>query len=332
MTAASRHRPLLPVAIALMAALLGGAVLPSVNLLAQTPTSPSAAERRFAVVSIKPNTWTPDQIGQAVVTAAQRGEPMPIGISAYPGGRLAGTRVLLRALVIRAFGLTGTDLRGGPSWMSTTYFDVDARADGEATDEELNGMLRVMLAERFKLKTHTETREGPVYVLTMARPDGRPGPGLTPTTPECDKQVAELRRTNTIGPPPVTSVPTTPEARAALDRTPRCNATTMRMVGSRGTTFVAGGTTIGFLINRLAVELGRPVIDRTGLNDNVDVVFDYFPPSRPSASPGVPAVIVDTPFPSLPNALENQLGLKLESATGPISTLVVDSAELPEPN
>ena len=105
-----------------------------------------------------------------MVTAAQKGESVPVGIRTHPGGRLTGTRVVLRALVVRAFGITANGLRGGPAWANTTYFDIDARADGEATDDELNAMLREMLAERFALKTHTETREGPVYVLTMARP------------------------------------------------------------------------------------------------------------------------------------------------------------------
>ena len=215
MTSPLRHRRLMSAALALTTPVLCLAVLASSNLRAQAPTSPSTTERRFAVVSIKSNTWTPDQIGREFEAAAQRGESIPIGIRPYPGGRLAGTRVLLRALVIRAYGLSANDLRGGPAWMKPAYFDIDARADGEATDEELNAMLRVMLAERFKLKTHTETREGPVYVLTMARPDGRGGPGLRPTTPECDKQVEEMRRTNRIGSPPGPGQPTMPEAQAA---------------------------------------------------------------------------------------------------------------------
>ena len=77
MTDSPRHRPLLPVAIALTAALLYGAVLPSLELRAQTPTSQSATERRFAVVSIRPNTWTAEDMSRAMVTAAQRGDPVP---------------------------------------------------------------------------------------------------------------------------------------------------------------------------------------------------------------------------------------------------------------
>ena len=332
MTDSPRHRPLLPVSIALTTGLLCGAVPLTLHLRAQTPTSQSATERRFAVVSIRPNTWTAEDMSRAMVTSAQRGDPVPVGIRTYPGGRLTGTRVVLRALVIRAFGLNASSLGGGPSWMNTTFFDVDARADGEATDEELNAMLRVTLAERFKLKTHTETREGAAYVLTMARPDGRRGTGLRPTTPECDKQVEELRRTNTIGRAPVTGAPTTPEAQEALNRTPPCNGTSMRTVPGRGTTFVSGGTTIGALANRLSLEIGRPIIDRSGLSGNFDVVLDFAPPNRAPAPAGVQLPVADTLYPSLPNALESQLGLKLESSTEPVSILVVDSAELPEPN
>jgi len=332
MTASLRHRPPVSVAIASMAALLGLAVFPSPYLRAQTTAPQLTAGRRFAVVSIRPNTWTPDEMGRAIVSAAQKGDPVPVGIRTYPGGRLTGTRVLLRALVIRAFGLKANELRGGPSWSNTSYFDIDARADGEATDDEFNAMLRTMLAERFALKTHTETREGQAYVLTMARPDGRRGPGLTPTPPECDKQVEEMRRTNTSGRPPVTALPTTPEAQEALNRLPRCNGSSVRRNAVRGTTVVSGGTTTGLFANLLSLEIGTTVIDRTGLTGNFDVVLDFFPPNRQQTLPSAITGIAETPYPPLGKALEDQLGFKLESATGPISILVIDSAELPAPN
>ena len=89
---------------------------------------------------------------------------------------------------------------------------------------------------------------------------------------------------------------------------------------------------MGLLANHLSTQISTPVIDRTGLSGNFDVVLDFFPPNRSPALPSGPTRITDTPYPPLGKALEEQLGFKLESGTGPVSILIVDSAEMPEPN
>lgn len=100
-----------------------------------------------------------------------------------PGGRFMAIGVTVRRLVADAY--DGLQVVGGPAWIDTDRFDVQARADGERSPTEIARMLRPLLADRFALLVHTETREMPVYVLTAARPDGRLGPRLRESDATC---------------------------------------------------------------------------------------------------------------------------------------------------
>ena len=159
MTASLRHRPPVSVAIASAAALPCLAVFPSLDLRAQTTAPQTTAGRRFAVVSIRPNTWTPEEMGRAMVSAAQKGDPAPVGIRTYPGGRLTGTRVVLRALVMRAFGLKANELRGGRSRRTRA-----------------NSLLSCSSCRRSLRGTRVIDHEGPLRGQSLRRPVARPGP------------------------------------------------------------------------------------------------------------------------------------------------------------
>lgn len=157
---------------------------------AQAP--PAATDQRFDVASVKPNPQTVDEymanpVGN--VSAAFR-------ILTLPGGRLTAAFVTLRALMLRAYDIKEIQLEGGPAWISTATFDINAKAVGEPSAQEFNAMLKALLVERFALRTRSEVRQLPHYVLTRARSDGALGPSLKPTSAACLAELEE-RRGNT---------------------------------------------------------------------------------------------------------------------------------------
>jgi uncharacterized protein (TIGR03435 family) len=97
-----------------------------------------------------------------------------------PGGRYVALGVTLRRLAGDAYGL---DVLGGPAWVDSERFDVNAKAEGEPAPAQIRAMLRPLLADRFNLAVHTETREMPVYTLAVVRSDRRPGEKLRQSDP-----------------------------------------------------------------------------------------------------------------------------------------------------
>jgi uncharacterized protein (TIGR03435 family) len=179
-------------------------------------------------------------------------------------------------------------------------------------------MLKALLAERFKLVAHNESRELPVYDLVMARSDARPGPQLRKSDVDCAALFAARRGG---GPPPP---PPQPGERM------QCG-----MFGGIGRV-TAGAVTMaqfGTLLSRL---VNRTVVDKTGLAGNFDIDLT-FTPDQPARAPGAPpdqpiranGVDIDPNGPSLFTALQEQLGLKLDSQKGPVDVVVIDSVEHP---
>jgi uncharacterized protein (TIGR03435 family) len=289
----------------------------------------SAAESRFEVASIK-TAMSPAEMGRAAAASgAANGGRMSfplLGVHIQPGGRLVGI-ANLQTLILRAYGIREYQIEGGPTWLTTDYFDIVAKAEREtATEVELNEMLKSLLAERFGLRVHVETRRAPVHTLTLARADGRLGRGLTRTSQECQTSLEERKRTGARSAPP--SGPPTPGK-------PMCGLTTMSLQARNGpATYTMGGQSLAALVERISSELGAPVIDRTGLTGLFDVVLEYESTRRPA---GMPAAGLDPnstdPLPvPLPAALQDQLGLKLEKGVGPLPITIIDAAELPSPN
>jgi uncharacterized protein (TIGR03435 family) len=131
------------------------------TVAAQTP-SPA-----FEVASVKVN-----GSGQAVMR-----------LTAPPGtGRFDATNVSTRILILNSHGLRDFQLAGAPAWTESERFDVAGRTDASATRDDISAMVRSLLADRFKLRTHRETREMPTYALVAATADKRPGPGLKLST------------------------------------------------------------------------------------------------------------------------------------------------------
>jgi len=238
-----------------------------------------------------------------------------------PGGRFEATNMPLRDLIQFAYQVRNFQIEGGPDWMDSVHFDIVAKAPGELPVVMPGGppsphtlMLRSLLAERFKLVVRHETKELPIYALTQLRADGRFGPDMAVSATDCE---AMMKAALKGGAPP---------APLQNDRMV-CG---LRIGPGR---LDMGGFAIAELANALGVLLQRTVVNRTGLTGRYDARMTFAPeqlpgiPMPPPGAPGVPPI--DPNAPSIFTALQEQLGLKLESTRGPVQVLVIDRAEMP---
>lgn len=260
------------------------------GLSSQVPT-PSP---RFEVVSVKPHSTDDGSSGSGL---------RPGGLYSVVNGTVFGE-------IATAFGgeqpLQSSQVIGAPDWVSTARFDITAKAaDPNVSLRDVLPMLQMLLADRFHVQVHHEKREQPVFALVTLRGDGHLGPRLRPSSLDCDA-VARARRDRAPLPP-----------NAPPDR-PACG---FRMNGGPDGLIMAAG---GITMDRLASLLGhyadeRIVIDRTGLAGvfDVDLHWDL---SRANATNDVPTVFA---------AVQEQLGLKLESARELVDVLVIDHIEKP---
>ena len=282
------------------------------------PAGAQAPAPAFEVASIKPS--NPNPTGPLGAT--------PMMLPAL--GRLTAQNVTLRMLVMGAYQKQPFEIVGGPPWWNSEKFDINARAaDASGTTDQILGMLKTLLADRFKLKVHTETRELPVYHLVLARSDGRLGPKMKLSTENCPdfkaQQQAQLEAIAKGGLAALTGMkPGTPCSIAPMPSTP----------GSIG--MKASGQAIPTLTLLLTQLVGRPVIDKTGLMGlyDFDLTIDMLTLQRIYADLGVNMPLPPNlpEGPSLMTLLQEDLGLKLDSQRGPGEVLVVDSAELPTPD
>lgn len=306
-------------------------------LLAQSAQAP--AERRFEVASVKPG-LSPYELGRL---AAQNGAPLQMprmGIQTQPGGRFtAGSS--LQQLIGEAFEVKDYQIEGGPDWLASDYFEINALAGADATPADVKAMLRTLLTERFGLRTHSETRQAPVYVLTVARSDGRLGPRLTRSTAECVEQI-EQRKNGTA---PAAKPPTAAERERELERlkrtmtgggdlpAARCGGSIMGNRANGVTTYASGGMELKALVSRLSSELSAPVADQTNLSGLFDVSLEYLSERTINGRPaGLDANSTEPLPPPLIPSLQQQLGLKLEKQIGPMPVVVVDAAARPTPD
>lgn len=256
------------------------------------------------------------------VASIKPGEQRPsIYIRPQPGGRLT-TSSPVRLLIVNAFSLQPFQVIGGPSWIGSDRFDIEAKGEGNATRDQLMVMLQSLLEDRFRFKYHRETREMPVFHLVTAKG----GPKLP-----APKEGGCVTPTHLDGPPP----PPRPGQPGA------CGGV-MIMLEPSGARMKGGKAPMSELVRILAIILGRPVIDQTGVTTLFDVQVDFAPdpataglPAIPAAAPiepGGPVVTADPSKPSIFAALQEQLGLKLESGKGPVEVLVIDGIERPTGN
>jgi len=299
----------------------------SPRLVAQTP-KPPADNGTFEVAAPRPLPQAPDPKADnatfevASVKTNKSGDNR-IGIGFAPGGRFRATNVPLRELISAAYGtpqpLAAFQITGGPKWIESDRFDIVAKAPGDPQPGP-NGppsamfvMLRNLLAERFQLTVHRETKESPIYALVLARADGKLGPQLRPAATDCAALMAAARGRGAPPPPP-----------APGERMP-CG---MRMFPGN---LSGGSSSMAQLTNVLARFVNRTVVDKTGLSGTYDLDLqwtpDQVPQGRGDPPPGLPAI--DPNGPSIFTAVQEQLGLKLDSTRGAVDVLVIDRAEHP---
>jgi uncharacterized protein (TIGR03435 family) len=267
-------------------------VLLASPLSAQAPPS-------FEVASVKPN---------------QSGD-FRRGLGPEPGGRFVAMNVPLRDLVALAYGISNLDAEsrviGGPDWMARERFDVTAKAAGSPAPSDYPPMVKAMLAARFKLQAHDEVRDVQAFALVRARADGALGPQLRKSDVDCDARRAAAKG----------GAPLPQPASGAV-----CTGRTIPG------TITATALSIGSLAGGLIRFAGRSVVDETGLAGYYDYELRWTPDQPPEPRPGEPPLVIDPNGPSLGTALQEQLGLRLESRRVPMKVVVIDRAELPTPD
>lgn len=235
-----------------------------------------------------------------------------------PTGQFRLINIPFSTLITAAYQVQPYQVPNLPAWARDERYDIVAKLDPQIAGRlQPDGhpptwalALRRLLTERAQLAFHRETRQLPVYALVMARANRRPGPNLRPAQADCDAlrlQAVTAARTGQPSPYPA--------------NTPDWVPCGLRNQPGR---LVSGGFGFAEFLNALATQLGRPVVDRSGLEGKWDLALTYTPESRLAAG--------TSPDPSAPDlftALQEQLGLKLESTQGPVNVFVIDRLERP---
>jgi len=238
-----------------------------------------------------------------------------------PPGRYVATGAPLRAIIVQAYQLQNYQVINAPGWVDSELFDIVARQpEGTFTREQRREMVQSLLRDRFKLVTRRETRQLPVYNLTLARSDGRLGPELRRSTIDC--AAVRVARAAAPAPTPLSSMPRPGEVI-------ECSTTIIPNPGA-GLTLTASAMRFEQLPRVLTQFVARPVYDKTGLTGEFDVVLRALPePGSGSGFRPPPAALPDTDIPTVFTAIQEQLGLRLESARGPAEVLVIESVSRP---
>jgi uncharacterized protein (TIGR03435 family) len=196
-----------------------------------------------------------------------------------------------------------------PEWVDSDGFDIEATAPLHATKDQYRLMMQALLAERFRLKLHFEQRELPVLAMVLAKP-GRSGPKLIPH--EQGQSCDEKPKPGTY-PKECYSYPAMPVKDG------------MFLFGSRATSMSLIADFVGDLAGRSG-EIERRVVDQTGLKGLWDFTLETAPPVQTPLQDAAPA------RPTMLEAIQDQLGIKLKPALAVVSVPVVDHVERPGEN
>jgi uncharacterized protein (TIGR03435 family) len=251
----------------------------------------------FEVASVKPNT--------SGSSAAETSAP--------PSGTIRIVNTPLRTLIVNAYSLKPFQVVGGPPWLESERYDIVAKPPTNTAPNVIPLMFRTLLADRFKLRSHMETRQQPIYELVLAREDGRLGPGLAKSDVDCvsiDAARAAAR----------------PQPAPPLSRNGRPACRTRMAISDTSGTLDVGGRPLSAMLNTFGTVANRPVVDRTGLTGPFDIELHWSDTTLSANS----ASTADAP--SFFVALQEQLGLKLRPARGPVEVLVIDAVERPQPD
>ena len=277
----------------------------------------------FEVASVKEN-----KSGVSVSNRPTSNIPLDAqNLYAQTGGLFSATNFPLLEYVRFAYKLTPEQSQAlyyQVRWANTNRWDIQGRASGNPTKDQMRLMMQTLLADRFKLALHFETRQLPVFALVLNKP-GKFGPQLRPHAddPPCS-----------TAPPPPTSAAGFQAADAGgfpelcggfLPLQP--SASGLLRFGARDVPMAM----FAMLFSNPLTGVDRPIFDRTGLPGKFDLIIEFAPQPKLTQPPDASSQSADT-GPMFLEALKDQLGLKLESTTGPVDTLVIDHIEQPTPN
>ena len=268
-------------------------------------------------------------LAMGVILSAQDPRPQfevaTIKPSAGGPGRMFGSRgpgmfntenMPVKGIIAQAYGVKDFQISGGPSWIDSDGYTITAKTSGEGTPKErfekMMLMLQVLIEDRFQLRFHRATKEMPIYALTVAKSGKLP--------PADCVQFDEKNR-------PAPPAPGQPPIRF-------CGNIRGGRSGPNSTLDASGITTEG-LIRWLSNTTGRTIVDKTGFTGTFDAKLEYLPEMAQNVKPtddGAPAPALENAAPSLFTALQERLGLKLESERGPVEILVIDRIERPTEN
>ncbi len=334
-------------------AVLGGLLFTAclgISTRAQSPEQgwekAAGGKQQFEVASVRENkgdggsesNFTLDGNGNMYWVMDQDTKTVP------EGGRFHATNQTLLRYIIFAYKLSGTEelaLRGAvmgfswgglgmnvPKWANDAHYDIEARAPKPATKDQMRLMMQSLLAERFKLAVHRETRQAPVFAITLEKP-GVLGPELH-AHPASDTCATTLY----------------PDADAEKNGAQKSGSQTLPMpcgviarLQPRGPEWhKIGGrnVTLEMLAESMPAQTGlstfpKPVIDRTGLGGTFDFTLEWTQVVSNDVAAG-PNAQGDEPGPPVAQAMKQQLGLKVESGKGPVEVLVIDHVEQPTAN
>jgi uncharacterized protein (TIGR03435 family) len=242
-------------------------------------------------------------------------------IQMLPGGRLRAEKVQLRYFIQNVYSLKPFQILGGPAWINSSHYEIDAKAEGNPNASQMRLMMQTLLEERFKLKVHHETKQLPVYELVVAKGGAR--------LSEPKEGSCVMPDQNDSAFPPSPGQP--------LD----CGRVRM-MMSPAGAQIRGGKVSMPELVRILSNALAQTVVDKTGINRTFDVQLDFTPDGALAGVPPPPAPSPSSdPVRSAPSpdshgnifgAIQEQLGLRLKSTKGPVDVLVIDSIERPSAN
>ena len=286
-----------------------------------------AAPPAFEVASVKPS--TPDQ---PVMAAGGRGMMMRVarGCRKPNPGSVNCTSATLKMLLMQAYDMKNYQVEG-PSWLDNDTYDLMAKIPEGVPVEKVPSMLQALLAERFKVVLHKETRSLPAYELTVAKG----GPKMKEVDPAEVAAFKEAQKANSGGPPPGTPPPPPPPmpGTPGAARPMPLGAMSM-MMSSNGARTMRGKMDMLQLVNMLTNQLKRPVFDKTELKGTYDIELSFMDETDtslralgpPDAGIPPPTTDANAPIATLTQAVQQSLGLKLDQKKAPLDILVIESA------
>ena len=295
----------------------------------QSPSVPqwqidAGGKMEFDVASVRQDTAAP--------SASTRNSNIPLGPQdafSPTGGLLSSTNWPLSQYMVFAYKLTPSQFQAVqaalPKWANSDRYDIQARASGNPTKDQFRLMMQALLADRFKLAIHYETKQLPVMALELDKP-GKLGPKIQQHPSDVPCSTAPLPPGTAPGAMP-TVAGGFPEPCGALAGWPSDNPPGRLRLGARNVPIAMLST----LIDNPATGIDRPVLDKTGLEGKYDFIMEFTPQFNGPLPPGE-TFTPDPSGPTFQEALKEQLGLKLESQTGPTEVFVLDHVEQPSEN